>query len=625
MLKLLSVLLFVVLANYSFAQVVNGYARVTNIVGNQITLSSTVGEIDETADTFDNGDYIILMQMQDNVIGSTANDATFGNLGSIHSAGMYEVRQIVSQVAGPPRVLTLDAAPTNTYNVGANSSVQVITFRRFGSPHYTSTSNMSALPWNGAVGGVLAIDVLGIFTLGHHLSANGAGFRGAPNDDNGSSNWTAMPTPTCEDNLFFASFPGPRAPKGEGIYRNTNPNYVAARGKILNGGGGGNSHNGGGGGGGNYSAGGLGGWGWNCETISRNSGGQGGISLNAHININRVFMGGGGGAGERNNGFDSYGGNGGGIIIIRANTIQTTGACGTLNITANGNNAPIGNGWDGCGGGGAGGSIVFIVPNWNVSPTCPIAVTGNGGSGGSVNSSTHGGGAGGGQGVVFFTSSAPANVSVATTQGQGGCNNNASPCDRAADGENIGTNVYFNSSTPLPVELLYFYARKIGDRQVALQWATQRLSVIYFEVEKAVEQARNFQTIGSVPARSSLQQENYQLSDDNFSNQTTYYRLKVHFADGRTDYSKIVSVSGSGEEKNLFNVYPNPFEREFWIENTNESVEKIVVQDLWGRELFAISQPKRIEKIDLTAYPKGTYFVLIISQEKTQVKKVIKL
>jgi len=42
----------------------------------------------------------------------------------------------------------------------------------------------------------------------------------------------------------------------------------------------------------NSEAEGLGGWGWNCDVVSRNSGGQGGISLNAHININRIFMGG---------------------------------------------------------------------------------------------------------------------------------------------------------------------------------------------------------------------------------------------------------------------------------------------------------------------------------------------
>ncbi|MCS6824932.1 MAG: hypothetical protein NZ529_11620, partial [Cytophagaceae bacterium] len=326
------VLSFFVFYSRSYAQVVNGYAKVTNITGNQITISTSAGEIDETADAFNNGDLIIIMQMQDDVIGSTSNNSSFGNLGSIQSAGLYEVRQIVSQVTGPPRVLTLDAAPSNIYNLGTNSSVQVITFRRFGSPNYTSTSNMNALAWNGNIGGVLAIDVPGTFTLSHNLSADGAGFRGGASDvDNVTS---------CDATTYFSSSGGNYAPKGEGIYRNTNSNYAAARGKILNGGGGGNSHNGGGGGGSNFSAGGTGGPGWggsSSSPCSPSAGGLGGISLNAHININRVFMGGGGGTGERNNGFTTNGGNGGGIIIVRAATLQTTGSCATpLSISANG-------------------------------------------------------------------------------------------------------------------------------------------------------------------------------------------------------------------------------------------------------------------------------------------------
>lgn len=618
MLKYLCVILFVTSANYSFAQVVNGYARVTSIVGNQVTLSNAAGEIDETADTFDNGDYIILMQMQDNVIGSTANDATFGNLGSIHSAGLYEVRQIVSQVAGPPRVLTLDAVPTNSYNIGTNSSVQVITFRRFGSPHYTSTSNMSALPWNGAIGGVLAIDVPGIFTLAHHLSANGAGFRGAPNDDNSSSNWTAMPTPTCEDNLFFASFPGPRAPKGEGIYRNTNPNYVAARGKILNGGGGGNSHNGGGGGGGNYSAGGLGGWGWNCDVVSRNSGGQGGISLNAHININRIFMGGGGGAGERNNGFDSYGGNGGGIIIIRANTLQTAGACGTLNITANGNNAPLGNGWDGCGGGGAGGSIVFIVPNWSVSPTCPISVSANGGSGGSVNSSTHGGGGGGGQGVVFFTSSAPSNVSVATSQGQGGCNNNNVPCDRAADGENIGTNVFFNSSSPLPVELVYFRAKAVSKQTAQIEWLLQTaINVDKFILERS-DNLQNWQEISQQKWNNQLY---FSYLDIDIPFAMVYYRLKIIDKDGSYKFSRVATVQFRGSSK--IAIYPNPTSDKVFIE-LDEDIQRISLQDLKGNKIpISVNNIGEKKSISLNHFPKGLYILQIQTEKEIYTEKLI--
>lgn len=603
-------------AHFLIAQIVNGYARVTAITGTNITISTTAGEIDETADTFDNNDLIIVMQMQDNVIGNTTNTSSFGILGSIASAGLYEVRRIVSQTAGPPRVLTIDAPLTNTYNIGANSSVQVITFRRLGSPNYTSTGNMSALSWNGSIGGVLAIDVPGIFTLAHNLSANGAGFRGAANDDNGLSNWTDIPNPTCQDNIFRTSYPNPQALKGEGIYRNTDPNFVAARGKILNGGGGGNSHNGGGGGGGNFSAGGLGGWGWNCNTVNRSAGGQGGISLNAHININRVFMGGGGGAGERNNGFDSYGGNGGGIIILRANVLQTTGACGTLTISANGANAAPGNGWDGCGGGGAGGSIAFIVNTWNVSPTCPIVVSGNGGNGGNVNSSMHGGGGGGGQGVIFYTSSAPSNVSNTTTAGSGGCNNNNNPCDRASDGENLGTNVFFSSSTPLPVELALFQAKAIGKRTAQVEWLVKSgFNVEKFELERSMDM-QHWENI----YQEQWGNEFYKYIDKDVPFNQVYYRLKTWDKDGSFKYSKPVFVRF--EDTFAIGIYPNPANDKVFVELEEEIVSSYV-QDIRGvRTSLLIHKVENQKYLSVEGVPNGLYMLHIQTATQSWVLKL---
>ena len=88
--------------------------------------------------------------------------------------------------------------------------------------------------------------------------------------------------------------------KGEGIYKNTNANFVNGIAKILNGGGGGGQDvNGGGAGGGNFTTGGLGGIGWNGTAagcpIATSPRGLGGLSLSAQITANRVFMGGGGG------------------------------------------------------------------------------------------------------------------------------------------------------------------------------------------------------------------------------------------------------------------------------------------------------------------------------------------
>ena len=58
-----------------YSQVINAYARVTAISGTTLTLAN----VNETFHTFNVGEKAILIQMQSNVLGSTADDATFGN------------------------------------------------------------------------------------------------------------------------------------------------------------------------------------------------------------------------------------------------------------------------------------------------------------------------------------------------------------------------------------------------------------------------------------------------------------------------------------------------------------------------------------------------------------------
>ena len=246
MAKYLIFLLVIFVSAASHSQVVNAYAEVTAVAGATLT----IGTVDEAAHTFEVGDWVIIMQMQDNVIGDVTNTATFGALGSINNAGRYEIREIstITESSGVPTTITLVNTPNFTYNTGTNSQVQLISFRKYGSPNYTTVADMSALPWDGEVGGVLAFYVDGDLTLAHNLDADFDGFRGASPNAGGSagcqgnSNYRVV----SQDNM---------ADKGEGIYKNTTAAYAAGMGRILNGGGGGNSHNGGGGGGGNYTAG----------------------------------------------------------------------------------------------------------------------------------------------------------------------------------------------------------------------------------------------------------------------------------------------------------------------------------------------------------------------------------
>ena len=596
------------------AQYVNAYAQVTAIGGATLT----VGSVDETVHSFEDGEWVVLMQMQDNVIGgNTTNNVNFGNLSAIQNCGRYEIRQIQSHTesGGLPNTITFTQSPNFTYNINANALVQVITFRQYGNPDFTTVANMSAKKWDGTTGGVLAFFVPGTLTLAHNLDADQDGFRGAgPNAGgstgcSGNSNWRV----TTQNNF---------ADKGEGIYRRTVGSHAAGMAKILNGGGGGNSHNGGGGGGGNYTGGGQGGPGWDgsASGCGPSAGGMGGIALSGSITVGRIFMGGGGGAGEGNNNLSTDGGDGGGIILVKANQVITTGACG-LTVSANGEDISFA-GNDGGGGGGGGGTIVFEVNSWSVSATCPIAVSANGGDGGDVNNgSVHGGGGGGGQGVIFYSTTAPANVTNETLNGDGGCS--ATPCSvPAGDGtgsDNAGVQVSLTG--PLPIELLEFDAVMIGG-EVECTWVTaSEVNNDFFTVERSVGNDVWVAVGKRDGAGNSSVKTDYVLKDRAPLRGYSFYRLKQTDFDGAFKYSNIVEVYNDG---NGTLIYPNPSNGQVFVSKKDIENYEVIITSSLGQ---VVSIPGVLEgetvSFDLHDLPPGVYYVLLVRNEHVESNRFI--
>ncbi|HEY9045813.1 MAG TPA: T9SS type A sorting domain-containing protein [Ohtaekwangia sp.] len=605
----------------TYAQV-NAYAKVTAISGNVLTLSN----VNETYHTFEDGDEIIIMQMQDNVIGDVTNASTFGVLGSIQSAGLYEVKRIQSHTesGGLPATITVNNAITNTFNINSNATVQIISYRLYGSPDYTTTANMVALDWDGNVGGVLAIRVNGVLTLAHSLTANAAGFLGGARSSTGG-------TVTCATTTWITtSSSGDSGRKGEGIYKNTSSSYVAGRAKILNGGGGGNIHNGGGAGGGNYAAGGDGGPGYLCTSTP--VGGQGGISLSSYINSTRVFMGGGGGGGHQNNGVGSAGADGGGIVLIKANSITTSGSCGSITISANGgaalnsNNGGSGGGNDGAGGGGAGGSIIMDVSTFSVAPGCTLSVAASGGNGGSVtDAAIHAGGGGGSQGVVIYSSAQPtSNVTTTTASGTGGCNNSSCSSSASTASGTANSGIVSNAgTTPLPVSLLYFKGLYNSEsKAVELRWATaSEHNNDHFTIERSAN-GEEFETIATVKGNGTISTASkYQYIDDQVRSGIYYYRLSQTDLDGTTVRFDIIRIELDGQAEPFASIYPNPANRGEQVTvdliDVPAGAYSITIMDTQGIEVakaqLSVSQSSGTATIESGSILSGIYIVRIVS------------
>ncbi len=615
--------LFLLISLINYGQI-NGYAKVTAINGGATTL--TVTNVNEAAHTFTVGGNVIVMQMQDDVIGTnTTNVSTFGNLGSIANAGNFEIRTITSRLpaVGTPTSITLNAGLINTYNVGANSSVQLITFRNMG-VNYTTTGTITGLAWNGNVGGVIAFEVTNILTLNHSVSADAIGFRGgARSNDNGG------PVCAAGNSLPYMANNANQGWKGESIYKNTNTLFNNSRGKILTGGGGGNDHNAGGGGGGNYTTGGQGGNGYN-NCVAFPGGGLGGISLSASISGSRVFMGGAGGGGQQNNTVGSAGGNGGGIVLIKATVLATNTVCvSPIKITANGQSA-ANTGNDGAGGGGAAGSIILQITTYSANPACPIAINANAGNGGNgMDGAAHAGGGGGGQGAIIFSAAQPTvNITTTTNNGTPGTDNSGGVVSGTSGGGINGSGIIPSSSGVLPIELLNFEGQKEASK-VKLFWTTSiEKDNDYFTVERSSD-GLNFNSIGSLKGKeNSLVNVNYELYDNNPLSGINYYRLKQTNLNKTYKYSQTITIQFNDDYN--FSIFPNPINNNqsllIKLNNSFKSQVELNIYDGSGkivisRTLKLLEQKEiTIENLNLSS---GLYIVRLNNDFMNITKKLI--
>src|SRR5579864_5057915 len=151
----------------------------------------TLGVAAGAAIPISSGDLLLVIQMQDAAINSTntssygdgvAGDPATGWTG-LNSAGLYEYAVAGSNVPLAGGSLTLSSGLINTYTAAAPTGTQgQRDFQVIRVPQYvaaTMAAGLTALAFNGSVGGVLAFDVDGALNLnGATASVNEEGFRG---------------------------------------------------------------------------------------------------------------------------------------------------------------------------------------------------------------------------------------------------------------------------------------------------------------------------------------------------------------------------------------------------------------------------------------------------------------
>ncbi|HYO51972.1 adventurous gliding motility protein AgmC [Archangium sp.] len=353
--------------------VINSYAQVTAPLApgaTAIPIGACVGD----PVCFKAGDLVMVYQTTGLVPVPASGVQTPVDL-SNDPVGRWEFARLALETTASTLALTAPLVHAYTANV-----TQVIRVPEYTNVNINAGQSITATPWSGTEGGIVAFLANGVVGNSGQINASGIGFRGGQyvNDATGATGCTGL------DEL-----PPLGAQKGEGIGNSRYGPSHTGRGNVANAAGGGVCLKSGGGGGGNGGAGGQGGHA--SDGVPRDARGMGGAAL-TYSALNHLTFGGGGGAGHGSGGSGVAGGSGGGAIFIRANQLTGTGI-----ITASGGSGGA-TPSDGGSGGGAGGSIYLRF----VRTADCASISATGGIGGNVNAIRVGPGGGGGGGRVLF-------------------------------------------------------------------------------------------------------------------------------------------------------------------------------------------------------------------------------
>ena len=192
---------------------------------------------------------------------------------------------------------------------------------------------------------------------------------------------------------------------------------------------------------------------------------------------------------------------------------------------------------------------------------------------------------------------------------------------------NSGTRSFYVKTSSLPVQVLNFDAKE-RKTDIYIYWSSiNELNCDRYVVEKSLD-GINFDDLESIKAtgNNSNNTNKYSVIDLNPSLGLNYYRLKQIDFDGKSTYSKVVSIAMENRDEIM--ISPNPFIDYFIINsyfyNDNNTIELINSE---GKVLYSYKTTRGFNrlKINTTDLPKGMFYCKVNNGKNIKTYKVLKL
>ncbi|MEO8110149.1 MAG: choice-of-anchor J domain-containing protein [Ginsengibacter sp.] len=188
---------------------------------------------------------------------------------------------------------------------------------------------------------------------------------------------------------------------------------------------------------------------------------------------------------------------------------------------------------------------------------------------------------------------------------------------------------YYTSTLPLT---LISFNGKVNNGKVDLTWQTNNEENISgFDIERLMN--NTWTKIGSVSsAGSGSTANNYSFDDSAPLNGINYYRLKIIDADGKSSFSRIISLEIESGKSIVYQNVPNPFTNSTTIryDVAEKSSVKIVVYNVEGSQVKVLTNETKDAgsyevKWNTSNISGGNYFYKVIIGDKVITKKMLKL
>lgn len=173
-------------------------------------------------------------------------------------------------------------------------------------------------------------------------------------------------------------------------------------------------------------------------------------------------------------------------------------------------------------------------------------------------------------------------------------------------------------AVPLPIQFIYFTAKKTGPAQVKLNFeVNQALVGEKFEIQRSTDK-NNWTKLGSID--NEINQTQYAFIDNNLPQMQVYYRIHWKQNAGKSLYSaiRIVSADGTTNNSNL-TLFPNPAENQLQISGA-ENFNNLEILSTTGKVVLQKQfQTLNSYSLNVQNLPQGLYYLRLTTENGEQV------